>query len=57
MPIESAIIKKNKLDRKKMSIPEFRNACHQFAADFVGKQMDQFKRLGVLADYDQPYLT
>ena len=26
MPIESAIIKKNKLDRKKMSIPEFRNA-------------------------------
>ena len=31
MPIESAIIKKNKLDRKKMAIPEFRSACHKFA--------------------------
>ena len=31
MPIESAIIKKNKLDRKKMSIPEFRSACEEFA--------------------------
>ena len=35
MPIESAIIKKNKLDRKKMTIPEFRDACHRFAQDFV----------------------
>ncbi len=57
MPIESAIIKQNKLDRKKMSIPQFRNACHAFAQDFVEKQMDQFKRLGVTADWDKPYLT
>ena len=57
MPIESAIIKKNKLDRKKMSIPEFRNACQAFAADFVKRQMSQFIRLGVLADWDNPYLT
>ncbi len=57
MPIESAIIKQNKLDRKKMSIPEFRNACHKFAQDFVEKQMDQFKRLGVTADWEHPYLT
>lgn len=57
MPIESAIIKKNKLDRKKMSIPEFRNACHDFAQDFVNKQRNQFIRLGVLGDWDDPYLT
>lgn len=57
MPIESAIIKQNKLDRKKMSIPEFRNACHQFAQDFVNRQMEQFKRLGVTADWEHPYLT
>ena len=57
MPIESAIIKKNKLDRKKMSIPEFRTACQKFAEDFVGRQMGQFKRLGVIADWDNPYLT
>ncbi len=57
MPIESAIIKQNKLDRKKMSIPEFRNACQRFAEDFVDRQRGQFKRLGVLADWDNPYLT
>lgn len=57
MPIESAIIKKNKLDRNKMSIPEFRNACKAFATDFVNIQMSQFQRLGVLADWEHPYLT
>lgn len=57
MPIESAIIKKNKLDRKKMSIPEFRSACQDFALGFVNKQAEQFKRLGVVADWEAPYLT
>ena len=57
MPIESAIIKKQKLNRKAMSVPEFRDACHAFAQDFVDKQRTQFKRLGVLGDWDRPYLT
>ncbi|MEG1404580.1 MAG: isoleucine--tRNA ligase, partial [Oscillospiraceae bacterium] len=57
MPIESAIIKQNKLDRKNMSIPEFRDACHDFAQKFVDIQRDQFKRLGVLGEWDKPYLT
>ncbi len=57
MPIESAIIKKNKLDRKKMSISEFRSACQAFAENFVDIQRTSFKRLGVLADWENPYLT
>jgi isoleucyl-tRNA synthetase len=57
MPIESAIIKKNKLDRKNMSIPEFRNACRAFAEDFVCRQREQFKRLGVIGDWEHPYRT
>ncbi|MBE6704938.1 MAG: isoleucine--tRNA ligase, partial [Ruminococcaceae bacterium] len=57
MPIESAIIKKNKLDRKSMSISDFRNACHDFAQDFVDIQMTSFKRLGVLGDWEHPYLA
>ncbi len=57
MPIESAIIKKNKIDRKKMSIPEFRSACHEFAQNFVDIQMAQFKRIGVTGDWKHPYLT
>ncbi|MDR0839742.1 MAG: isoleucine--tRNA ligase, partial [Oscillospiraceae bacterium] len=57
MPIESAIIKKNKLDRKKMTIPEFRDACRAFAEDFVNRQRDEFIRLGVIGDWEKPYLT
>lgn len=57
MPIESAIIKQNKLDRKNMSIPEFRDACHDFAQNFVNIQMEQFQRLGVLGEWEHPYLT
>ena len=57
MPIESAIIKKNKLNRKKMSAPEFRTACSKFASDFVKRQSEGFKRLGVSGDWEHPYLT
>ena len=57
MPIESAIIKKNKIDRKRMSIPEFRSACQRFAQNFVDTQMEQFKRLGISGDWDHPYTT
>ncbi len=57
MPIESAIIKKNKLDRKKMSISEFRSACHEFAQHFVDVQRDQFIRLGISGDWERPYTT
>lgn len=57
MPIESAIIKQNKIDRKKMSIPAFRDACRDFAQDFVNKQREQFIRLGVFGDWKHPYLT
>ena len=57
MPIESAIIKQQKLNRKAMSVPEFRSACQEFAQNFVNIQRDEFKRLGYLADWDRPYLT
>ena len=57
MPIESAIIKQNKLNRKAMSVPEFRSACHEFAQHYVGVQMEAFKRIGVVGDWEHPYLT
>ncbi len=57
MPIESAIIKQNKLNRKAMSVPEFRTACHEFAQHYVDVQKAGFQRLGVLGDWDNPYLT
>ncbi|MEG1658252.1 MAG: isoleucine--tRNA ligase [Oscillibacter sp.] len=57
MPIESAIIKKNKLNRKAMSVPEFRSACHDFAQHYIDVQMKGFQRMGVIADWEHPYKT
>ncbi len=57
MPIESAIIKQNKLNRKAMSVPEFRSACHDFAQHYVEVQMEAFKRIGVIGDWEHSYLT
>ena len=57
MPIESAIIKKNKLNRKAMSVPDFRSACRDFALEYVDRQRKGFQRLGIVADWEKPYLT
>ena len=57
MPIESAIIKQNRLNRKAMSVPEFRSACHEFAAHYVDVQSEGFQRMGIIGDWEHPYLT
>ncbi|MBQ4381122.1 MAG: class I tRNA ligase family protein, partial [Oscillospiraceae bacterium] len=57
MPIESAIIKKNKLNLKEMTVPQFRDACRDFAKSFVDIQRKGFRRLGYVGDWDLPYLT
>ncbi|MDD6199958.1 MAG: isoleucine--tRNA ligase [Firmicutes bacterium] len=57
MPIESAIIKKNKLNRKAMPVPEFRSACEAFAESYIQRQMTGFRRLGVVGDWEHPYRT
>ncbi len=57
MPIESAIIKKSKLNHKTMPIPEFRSACEEFAESYIQRQMAGFKRLGVIGDWEHPYRT
>ena len=38
MPIESAIIKQNKLNHKAMSVADFRTACHEFADHYIDVQ-------------------
>ncbi len=57
MPIESAIIKEQKLNRKAMSVPDFRSACHEYAEKYIGIQKQGFQRMGVLGDWDHPYKT
>ena len=57
MPIESAIIKQNKLNHKAMPVSAFRSACHEFAQHYIDVQMEGFKRIGVLGDWEHPYKT
>ena len=57
MPIESAIIKEQKLNHKAMSVADFRSACHAYAEKYIDRQRAGFKRLGVLGDWEHPYRT
>ena len=57
MPIESAIIKEQKINHKQMSIPEFRTACYNYAMKYIDIQREGFKRLGTLGDWENPYMT
>ena len=55
LPIEHQILKKIR-DKNTPQI-EIRNMCEKFALSFVESQKEEFKRLGVIADWDNPYLT
>ena len=57
MPIESAIIKEQKLNHKAMSTADFRSACEAYAEKYIQRQMAGFKRLGVVGDWEHPYKT
>jgi isoleucyl-tRNA synthetase len=57
LPIELAVEKKHGRPGGKLDATQFRAACRQFAAEQVALQRTDFKRLGVLGDWDRPYLT
>ena len=57
LPIERAIETSKKKLNKDMTVPEFREACEDFAQDFINKQREGFKRLGVVGDWEHPYRT
>lgn len=57
LPIERQAIKAYGMDRDKVSVAEFRHKCEEFARQHVDTQREQFKRLGVVGDWEHPYLT
>ncbi|MCK8617236.1 isoleucine--tRNA ligase [Fructobacillus sp. M158] len=56
LPIEQQLTKAGH-DRKSMPKAQWRNLAKDFALEQVAKQKKDFKRLGVLADWDHPYIT
>jgi isoleucyl-tRNA synthetase len=57
LPIELQVEKKIGKPGKKVTTTQFRKACRDYAAKQVEAQRTDFKRLGVLGDWDSPYLT
>ncbi len=57
LPIEQQAIKKLGINRHEAGPVKFREACRSFALSHVENQKGQFKRLGVLGDWDAPYVT
>ena len=57
LPIELQVEKKVGKPGKKVSVAEFREKCREYAKKQVEGQKTDFKRLGVLGDWDKPYLT
>ena len=56
LPIEQAVTNSG-VDRKSMSKADFRALCEKYAYEQIEKQMQGFKELNVLADWDHPYIT
>jgi len=59
LPIEQQVEKKlgGKQKKEQKSTAEIRTLCREHAASFVDVQREEFKRLGIIADWDNPYVT
>ncbi len=57
LPIETQVIKSLGINRHEKTVVDFRHLCRDYALKYIDKQRNQFKRLGVMGDWDNPYLT
>jgi isoleucyl-tRNA synthetase len=58
LPIEQQLLKELKMGKRHIEdIPAFRRKAREFAGKFLDIQRSEFKRLGVLGDWENPYIT
>ena len=57
LPIENAVVKNIKGGRHAITEAELRTKCREFAHKNLKGQENEFKRLGVLGNWEKPYLT
>ena len=57
LPIESAVLKDKKVKRDEMTTAQFRTKCREYAESYIEKMTGQFQRLGVLGEWENPYIT
>ena len=57
LPIESAVLKDKSVKREEMTTAQFRTKCREYAESYIEKMTGQFQRLGVLGEWENPYIT
>jgi isoleucyl-tRNA synthetase len=57
LPIEIKVDKKLGSKKASMDIVDIRQKCREYAENYVGIQRDEFARLGILGDWENPYTT
>ena len=57
MPIEHKVMENLGSKSKTMSKVEIRQECKKYAEKYLNRQRDEFKRLGVLGNFEHPYMT
>ncbi len=57
LPVEHALFKELKMNKYQINQVEFRKKAHDYAMKYVNVQKEEFKRLGVFGEWDNPYLT
>ncbi len=57
LPIEYQVIKNQKLSLSEINPVELRRKCKEYAQHYINEQREEFKRLGVMGDWENPYLT
>ena len=57
LPIELKVDRQLGPKKRQMSVADFRRECQAYAAKYVGIMREDFKRLGVLGQWENPYLT
>jgi isoleucyl-tRNA synthetase len=57
LPIELKVDRELGPKKREMSVADFRRACRAYADRFIGVMTQEFQRLGILGDWEHPYLT
>ena len=57
LPIELQVDKKLGKKKRDLSVADFRRECRTYAEKYVALMRDDFKRLGIIGQWDSPYLT
>jgi len=57
MPIEHKVMEQLGSKARTMTKVEIRGECRKYAEKFLNRQRDEFKRLGVTGNFENPYLT